>query len=510
MSYKVPELKLAALVGRERLHSIIPDDVENVRQALSLLSQPIDEAKVHALQMIQQRLEENCKTHIEAVILLSAMVWSFVDERNPDDSKSGKKYVVGRLMTELKQRLRYNMYKNEWQPNKESLARAAAAAAAAMSAAATKDDDEETKIRRSFLDFYPDKPPAKKSKASAQQKKSKQFFTEEKINAVDDDASWNNDKTTTTNNNDDGPPSKKIRKSNTASFSKRLKAASNGYVPSSGEYAPFTQDAALSLERWIATAPFPLSYEVKKRCWQVRCIHDDNGDNGDYFRCGNESRKTLRILIVHGATPIFALTKFVAEAFDCRPSKKTFDPTLTKGSTPPGSHWTIERGSATTNDTMAGIIGTQTAVDKTVGKGAPFFHDKTVQVYQVLRNRGDTMVYRCCSGNRRQKITLLLDGYEFRRPEHSSRLPCTPKCVGASNELSKYEWNDLNEKFLERKPKEWGIVSSSLTEEELNDAVNNMYKIPLFDNEGKKIDQRGMGFEAVANVHRLVALPFVD
>ena len=51
------------------------------------------------------------------------------------------------------------------------------------------------------------------------------------------------------------------------------------------------------------------------------------------------------------------------------------------------------------------------------------------------------------------------------------------------------------------------LMSSSLTEEEMDEVIANTYKGPLFDNRGNSLNQN-YGFEEIAEMHRVVALPF--
>ena len=156
---------------------------------------------------------------------------------------------------------------------------------------------------------------------------------------------------------------------------------------------------------------------------------------------------------------------------------------------------------------MAGLIGSQKAVFKVARKGAPFFNEKRVKVFHLLRNRGDLITFHCEDSDKiygDRKLTVRLDGCTrngWGNPHY------TPRCVGVDDwSLRKWEWSDLNADYLQKKPAEMMIVSSSSTQEEVAEAVANTYKIPLFDNKGKQFNDR----EAIEEKQRVVALPFVE
>jgi len=234
-----------------------------------------------------------------------------------------------------------------------------------------------------------------------------------------------------------------------------------------------------------------------------------------------EREERLRVLIVNGATTIFALTKFIAEAFGWRSAAKAYDPQPSKGTVPPGSHWTVERKvqvggeeeegeeevatEETEMATMAGIIGAQKSVHKAAGRGAPFFHEKKIKVFQLFHNRGDVLVYRCDDNH---LVTVILDGVE-RTPSYGNRnARFTPKCVGADTiSLSKNAWTHLNNQFLGNRRDSTLLVLGPCTQRELEDAAANRYKIPLFDNRGNVLE--GVP-GSIAEMQRLVALPFLD
>ena len=93
--------------------------------------------------------------------------------------------------------------------------------------------------------------------------------------------------------------------------------------------------------------------------------------------------------------------------------------------------------------------------------------------------------YCCGNGDdKRNVVSVCLDGYDQSPTYDKARF--TPRCVGADGYLPKWGWSHLNATFLQNRQHEdkWCLVSSSLTEEEEQDAVNNGYKIPLFDNRG--------------------------
>lgn len=284
-----------------------------------------------------------------------------------------------------------------------------------------------------------------------------------------------------------------------------LTDATEGYSPSTKEeYADFTQDAALLLKNFIYNSRFPES-TCKKRCWQLRCI----GESDDL------EDERLRILIVNGATSFFALTKYIAEAFAWTPTTTSkgctgrfYHAQPSKGVVPAGSHWLVnrfdERYGTAPNKKMTGIVGSKNAVFKAAGNGAPFFPEKRVKVFQLFTTRGDTMIYRSSEGGR--KVTVRLDGVTCRDGRDNPRY--TPRCVGAdSSSLPTRTWTDLNAKYLQNLRGEPMLMSSSLTEEEMDEVIANTYKGPLFDNRGNSLNQN-YGFEEIAEMHRVVALPF--
>jgi len=283
---------------------------------------------------------------------------------------------------------------------------------------------------------------------------------------------------------------------------KVLTDALESYSPSTKEeYADFTQDAALLLKDFIYNSRFPES-TCKKRCWQLRCIGESDLED-----------ERLRILIVNGATSIFALTKYIAESFGWTPittskgyTGQHYQAQPSKGVLPAGSHCLVnrfdERYSAEPNTKMTGIVGSQNAVFKAAGKGAPFFPEKRVKVFQLFTTRGDTMIYR---SDRGRKVTVRLDGATYRDGADNPRY--TPRCVGADSSLPNDRWTNLNATYLQNLPGEPMLMSSSLTEEQQDEVVANAYKGPLFDNRGNTLD-RSYGFEKIAEMHRVVALPF--
>lgn len=297
-----------------------------------------------------------------------------------------------------------------------------------------------------------------------------------------------------------------------------LKEAADDFYPESHEYVSYTGDSASALCAWIGTDPRIRADKpnAHKRCWQLRCTsssddpnqRDDDGDNGGY------GRERLRVLMVHGATSMFALTKYVVEAFGWRELNKNYDPQPSKGTVPPGSHWTAERAvdgfdEDGTPALAAGIIGTPNAAYKAAGNGAPFFHEKKVKVYQVFRKRGDVLVYRCDDD---REVTVRLDGVESKTQRYSHNAEYTPKCVGADGRtLPKQAWTELNGRYLQKKKQEEFIVAGVMTKEQLEDAAANTCKVPLFDNRGNSFPHpSNAGFDDVAEMHRVVALPYVD
>ena len=223
----------------------------------------------------------------------------------------------------------------------------------------------------------------------------------------------------------------------------------------------------------------------------------------------------LRVLVVNGAMTMFALTKAIAQAFGL--TDKPYNPQPSKGTLPPGSHWKLDMLDSDADKTidfinsqMVGLIGNQKNVFKAAGKGAPFFDEKKIKVYQLFRKRGDTLVFRCtgCGGEQKQ-VTVRLDGYE--QSSTDKKAWRTPRCVGADRRITKPGWNFLNSQLLQNKQDRgfsYVLFCGNLTQAQQQDALNNRFKVPLFDNRGKAIGKSSAGFEEIKELHRVVALPF--
>ena len=284
-----------------------------------------------------------------------------------------------------------------------------------------------------------------------------------------------------------------------------LKSAAKDYRPTSNEYTSYDNSAATSLLEHIESdiGIKRDAQDAHKREWQLRCTSEYNHGTPPH-------NEMLRILVVNGAMTMFALTKAIAETF--RLTDKPYNPQPSKGTLPPGSHWTIDRMDSDAdkffdfiNSQMAGLIGNQKNIYKAAGKGAPFFNEKKIKVYQLFRKRGDTLVFRC---DDQKQVTVCLDGCDQSPTYDKARF--TPRCVGADSYLPKWGWNNLNATFLQNRQHQtgWCLISSSLTEEEREDVIHNGYKVPLFDNRGKAIGKSSAGFEEIRELHRVVALPF--
>jgi len=290
--------------------------------------------------------------------------------------------------------------------------------------------------------------------------------------------------------------------------SSMLKVATKDYKPSSSEYTSYDNSAAASLMEHIDSniGIKRDAQDANKREWQLRCTSEYNHTHSFSTTKDKElwgkpiepPHEMLRILVVNGAMTMFALSKAISEAYSL--TDKPYNPQPSKGTLPLGSHWTLN------NSEMAGLIGNQKNVYKMAGKGAPFFNEKKIKVYQLFRKRGDILTFHC---NGKPSVAVRLDGYDQSPTYYKARY--TPRCVGADSYLPKWGWSYLNDQFLQNKQFEVMLVSSSLTEEEKEDAVKNTYKVPLFDNRGKAIGYGKMsaGFEVVNELHRAVALPFV-
>ncbi len=276
-----------------------------------------------------------------------------------------------------------------------------------------------------------------------------------------------------------------------------LKSAATDYKPTT-EYKSYDNSAAKSLLEHIEGSIVMKrdAQNANKREWQLRCI-------SEYNHTHNEM---LRVLVVNGAMTMFALTKAIAQTFGL--TDKPYTPQPSKGTLPPGSHWQLLDMSSSEN-VVAALIGNRKNVYKVAGKGAPFFDEKKIKVYQLFRKRGDTLVFRCTGrGGEQKKVTVCLDGYDQSRSINNARY--TPRCVGADRHLPKWGWYDLNDDFLKNKglEKKWYCMSNNVSEEERQDVINNIYRIPLFDHRGKAIGKSSAGFEEIKELHRVVALPF--
>ena len=134
---------------------------------------------------------------------------------------------------------------------------------------------------------------------------------------------------------------------------------------------------------------------------------------------------------------------------------------------------------------------------QSAGNGAPYFTEKLVKVFQILRRRGDDITFTCKYG----RVTVVVDGIT-RSNEGEPRF--VPRLVGADDGLLKDEWTELNQRLMEKMPKQLYLVRADLTEEERQDIVDSHYKYPLFDNRGNAVDKR----QNIDELHRIVVLPF--
>lgn len=99
-----------------------------------------------------------------------------------------------------------------------------------------------------------------------------------------------------------------------------LQHATDFFEPKSQQYMAFTEDLAVACNDWIDNGQPMTENESKKRCWQLRCIVDDEEDSEDYL----DEQSKLRILVVNGATSFFALAKFLSETLGWRAEDKPY------------------------------------------------------------------------------------------------------------------------------------------------------------------------------------------
>ena len=294
-----------------------------------------------------------------------------------------------------------------------------------------------------------------------------------------------------------------------------LKSASTDYKPTA-EYTSYDNSAAKSLLEHIEGSIVLKrdAQNANKREWQLRCISEYNhthnitttSDSSLFGKPIVPPNEMLRVLVVNGAMTMFALTKAIAQTFGL--TDKPYNPQPSKGTLPPGSHWQLLDMSSSEN-VRAALIGNQKNVYKAAGKGAPFFDEKKIKVYQLFRKRGDTLIFRCTGrGGEQKQVTVCLDGYDQSRSINDARY--TPRCVGADRHLPKWGWYDLNDDFLKNKglEKKWYCMSNNVREEDRQDVIKNIYRIPLFDHRGKALGKSSAGFEEIKELHRVVALPF--
>jgi hypothetical protein len=295
-----------------------------------------------------------------------------------------------------------------------------------------------------------------------------------------------------------------------------LKSAASNYKPTA-EYTSYDNIAAKSLLEHIEGSIVMKrdAQDANKREWQLRCISEYNHTHN--ITTTSDSRlfgkpivppnEMLRVLVVNGAMTMFALTKAIAQTFGL--TDKPYTPQPSKGTLPPGSHWQLLDNMSSSENVRAALIGNQKNVYKAAGKGAPFFDEKKIKVYQLFRKRGDTLVFRCTGrGGKQKQVTVCLDGYDQSPSREKARY--TPRCVGADRHLPKWGWDVLNDGFLQNKglEKKLYFFVGNMTEEERQDWINNQFRIPVFDNRGKAVGKSSVRFEEIKELHRVVALPF--
>ena len=256
-----------------------------------------------------------------------------------------------------------------------------------------------------------------------------------------------------------------------------LKSASTDYKPKA-EYTSYNNSAAKSFLEHIESSIVMKrdAQNANKREWQLRCIseynHTHNITTSDSSLFGTPivpPNEMLRVLVVNGAMTMFALTKAIAQTFGL--TDKPYTPQPSKGTLPPGSHWQLLDNMSSSENVRAALIGNQKNVYKAAGKGAPFFDEKKIKVYQLFRKRGDTLVFRCTGrGGEQKQVTVCLDGYDQSQSRfYNARI--TLRCVGADRHLPTTGWNFLNAKFLQNKQleKQWCLIVGNPTEDELDD-----------------------------------------
>ena len=171
---------------------------------------------------------------------------------------------------------------------------------------------------------------------------------------------------------------------------------------------------------------------------------------------------------------LFGLAKLVAEAYAWRPDGTRYETATTKGVLPAGSYWKINM------EDCKGLVGTQKEIYKVAGKGAPFFDLKKVKVYQVLRERGDELVFECIRGN----VEVVVQGIETKVPtSHFGNYRDAPRLVGVFPSV--HDWHGINMRLLGNRAQTKTLKISRLaTEEQRFVAFSNHWKYPVFDEEG--------------------------
>ena len=313
------------------------------------------------------------------------------------------------------------------------------------------------------------------------------------------------------------------------------------------ELSDFTHPAAAKVQAWIDALGDVIGdvKQLQRGKWQLRCTHGSSG--------------RLRVLLVSGATNLFALNRTIAEVQWLRhhhdssfgtashvslalhhPARAGRCPTwcpwpsdadwglrcdvvtnsglqafgwgvglfehdANKGTAPPLSGFLINPPGVKDGQALVSAKRRANAIGGT--KGMAFLSEKAVKVCHVLRSRGDELTFKCGADT----VGITLDGID---PEKGGRDPL-PRCVGADASLGNqamglagnWGWKRLNDSYRGDRKSESLIFCTSTTPNELAAIWMNHFRRPLFDNTGAKFD---IGWNApLPTMLEAVASPFV-
>lgn len=257
------------------------------------------------------------------------------------------------------------------------------------------------------------------------------------------------------------------------------------------ELSNFTHPAAAKVQAWIDALGDAIGdvKQLQRGKWQLRCTHGSSG--------------RLRVLLVSGATNLFALNRTIAEAFGW--GVGLFEHDVNKGTAPPFSGFLINPPGVKDGQALVSAKRRANAIGGT--KGMAFLSEKAVKVCHVLRSRGDELTYKCGADT----VGITLDGID---PEKRGRDPL-PRCVGADASLGNqamglagnWGWKRLNDSYRGDRKSESLVFCTSTTPNELAAIWMNYFRRPLFDNTGAKFD---IGWDApLPTMLEAVARPFV-